>query len=284
MTQLVIEPRDAQRSYVEVAGILEEIFAAQGERVEPGQPLARLRNPDLALQLVQLRGQRERTEQHLQSLHRRRSDQDAVQQIPHTREALRSLDEQLQELRQDQRRLTVVSGSSGTVMPPPQIPTTTPDRGAFSQWPGTPLEPRNLNRWLEPGTLLCLVGDPQQMQATLVIDQSQMEFIRVGQAVEIKLDEYPGETFKGQIDEIARIQLQGAPAPLSRKAGGELNTETDETGQERPASASYPARVVLSDPQKRLVPGFRGRAKIQVGTRTAWRRFTRFLAGIIRIR
>lgn len=284
MTSAVIQPREPEKNYVAVAGKLESVAVAEGDTVEAGQQLARLRNPDIVLQITQLVGQRERTAQQLQNLRRQRSDQDAVQQIPFTQEALNGLDEQLAELREDQQRLTLVSASGGTVMPPPQLPTTTTDKGAFSQWPGTPLDERNLNRWIEPGTLFCLIGDPRQMQATLVIDQSQMEFVQVGQQVEIKLDEYPSEIFWGGIDELARIELKVAPAELSANSGGELNTETDQAGNERPSSVSYQARVTLVDEQQRLMSGFRGRAKIHVGTGTAWQRFTRFLAGLVRMR
>ncbi len=117
-----------------------------------------------------------------------------------------------------------------------------------------------------------------------MIDQSQIEFVRAGQQVEIKFDEYPSDTWNGHIDEVARIGLEIAPRELSNKAGGELSTETDQAGKERPSSASYQARVALGNDHQRLISGFRGRAKIDVGTHTAWQWFTRFLAELIRVR
>ncbi len=284
MTSVVIQPREPERNYVSVAGILESVSVAEGSPVEPGQELARLRNPEIAFQITRLVGERERTENHLQNLRRQRSDQDAAQEIPHTIEALASLDQQLMHLREDERRLTLVSGAAGMVMPPPQMPAETPDQGAFAQWPGTVLDKRHLHRWLEPGTLFCLIGDPQNMEATLVIDQGQIEFVQVGQEVEIKLDEYPSETWSGRIDEVARIDVKVAPRELSNEAGGDLTTEADPAGTQRPTSASYQARVVLANDQQRLMSGFRGRAKIHVGSRTTWQRLSRFLAELIRIR
>ena len=284
MTSVVIQPRDAERIYIAVAGILENVSVTEGDVVESGQQLARLRNSDIGYEITRLKGERDRTEQHLQNLRRMRSDEDAAQQIPYTVESLASLEEQLLQLREDEQRLTLVSNASGTVIPPPQIPTETLDKGAFAQWPGTPLDERNLNRWLEPGTLLCLIGDPRNMEAILVIDQSQIEFVSRGQQVEIKLDEYPSDTITGRIDEVARIQLKVVPPELSHNAGGDLSTQTDEAGTELPASASYQARVALVDEQQRLISGFRGHAKVHVGTSTAWQRFSRFLAGLVRVR
>ncbi len=159
MTSVVAEPRDAERHYVAIEGMLESVSVEAGDSVQPGQQLARLSNPEIAYEITRLVGEREQTEQHLQNLRRQRSDADAVQQIPQTVEALANFDEQLQQLSKDERRLTLFSQSRGTILPAPQMETTVPNQAAFAQWPGTPLDERNLNRWLEPGTLFCLIGD-----------------------------------------------------------------------------------------------------------------------------
>ena len=80
---------------------------------------------------------------------------------------------------------------------------------------------------------------------------------------------------EGAIDEIAADELEVSPRNLSAKVGGELPTETDDTGAERPLNPSYQARVFLDDPDGLLRPGLRGTAKIltepQSLGRRAWR-------------
>ena len=121
---------------------------------------------------------------------------------------------------------------------------------------------------------------PQRWRATLVIDQAEVDFIAKGQLVEIKLDELPHDTFRSskreevvvEIDEIAADELSVSPRNLSAKVGGELPTETDASGSERPLNPSYQARVFLDDPDGLLRPGLRGRAKIHTADQTLGRR------------
>ena len=283
ITPVIIEPRGAERIYVNVAGVLETVTVEEGEAVSAGQELAVLTNPEIRFQITQLSGERERLEQHLQNLRRQQSgDADATQQIPHTQEGLVHLRKRLEELHKEQQRLNLVSQTSGIVMPPPYNSGNTQTR--LPAWYGTPLEERNLGCWLEPGTLFCVIGDATQMQATLVVDQSNINFVRLGQVVEIKLDEFPSDVWPGEITEISRMDLQVLPRELSHMAGGELATEADETGAQRPASVSYQAFVALDNSDERLLPGFRGRAKIHVGKRTLGEALWRFLTKTFRLR
>ena len=127
--------------------------------------------------------------------------------------------------------------------------------------------------------MLCQIGDPTKMQAILVVDQNDIEFIYENQEVALKLDSRPGEIIPGRITEIANVDLKVSPRSLSNKSGGELATKTDEAGKERPLSTSYQARVPIDDPEQLLVMGLKGRAKIYAGRLTlaqqAWRYLTR---------
>ncbi len=122
--------------------------------------------------------------------------------------------------------------------------------------------------------MLCEVGDPKQMKAMLVIDQTDIELVRPlmrddkGPNVEIKLDELPHDVFDSQIAAIAENRLRVAPRRLAAKSGGELATMTNpETGAEEPQSVYYQADTVpLDNSEDRLRIGLRGRAKVH----TAW--------------
>ena len=54
-------------------------------------------------------------------------------------------------------------------------------------WSGSPLEPENIGATLMTGTKFCQIGDPRSLEARLVIDQGDVEFVAPGQRVEIML-------------------------------------------------------------------------------------------------
>jgi hypothetical protein len=120
------------------------------------------------------------------------------------------------------------------------------------------------------------------MEAVLVVDQADIEFVHEGDQVELKLDHLPHETFYGTIAEIARQDLKISPRQLSNKAGGELATKTDAAGIERPQSTSYQALVRIEAPYQDVPIGIRGRAKIHAGTQTLGQRLWRFLCTTFR--
>src|SRR5690606_27274409 len=123
-----------------------------------------------------------------------------------------------------------VAETDGIVIPPPAIPAKESPDGRLPRWDGTPLDHRNLNATLSPGTLFCQVGDPTKFEAILVIDQADIEMIRTGQKVEMMLDELPGLVVDGKITAISPEELQVAPRQLASEAGGPLTTKTDESG------------------------------------------------------
>ncbi len=100
------------------------------------------------------------------------------------------------------------------------------------------------------------------MQAALVIDQADIEFVAVGRPVTINIDELPGDRFSSKITEISKLDLKYSPRELSHKTGGELDTKTDAAGQERPMNTSYQALAPLDDDEEILRVGLRGRGKI----------------------
>jgi putative peptide zinc metalloprotease protein len=162
------------------------------------------------------------------------------------------------------------------------VPQPPQDPSRLATWHGSPFDAWNQGCLLQPGTLVCEIGDPRRLEAVLVIDQGDMDFVARGQMVEVKLDELPHDVLAGRIAEISRNELVAAPASMSNKAGGELATTTDELGRERPQSASYQARVPLDDTAGVLQLGLRGRAKVHVGYRTLAGRLWRYAARTFR--
>jgi putative peptide zinc metalloprotease protein len=292
ISPLEVEARDAASIYVTVPGTLRQVLVRSGDTVQKDQPLAQLSNVELELKIAELKDKCDFYAKHLESLDRQKIVEAQRQQSPSrqmdptgetrpTEEALKSAKEQLDEKRRDYEKLQLVALRAGTVMPPHAKQKREDPDGQLPSWSGSPLEPENLGAFLPISTLFCQIGEPQQMEAILVIDQSDIEMVRPNQKVDVKLDELPGRIFTGRITEIAPEALRVAPNALSNKYKGELPTKTDPTnGVEHPISTSYQARVPLDEP-KDLLPllrlGLTGQAKIYADPQTCAARLWRFI-------
>ncbi len=274
-----VQPRDALRVYVHVPGRLEEVLVKPGQQVEAGQVLARLSNVDLAVDVQRYEGQLRQQDEEIRGLERmRHSDaQAASAQLESVRKARAATAQMLAEKRHDLEQLELKAEASGTVMPPPEKPRRPDPNQQLVGWTGSPLEPENQGCFLGDGELFCLIGDPEQLEALLVIDQSDRVFVAEGQKVELQLEELPWQHLFTEVQQISTKPLNESPRHLSNKAGGQLATQTDPSGVERPMSTSYPAQAFLPDPQGLLRIGLTGQAKIHAGYRTLGQRFWRFV-------
>ena len=271
---LVLEYRDAQRVYVTVPGQLEECVSV-GEQVTSQQPLAHLKNRDIQLELQQLTSERDRQRlflEHLQS--QRLQGTDDGSRIPAATEALADLDKRLAQLKTDAARLTLVAPTDGTVLPPPAVSHETRS-DKLPNWSGTPLDPRNLGSYLETGTLLCLVGDPSRFEAMLNVAQNDVELVEPGQPVRMMFDHLPGQVFTGQVSEVAKLDLDVMPRALA--AAGDVPSESDPNGVQRPLDTWYQARVRFDEGPELALARVHGRAKISVAPRSLGAQFLRWL-------
>ena len=276
---LVVRPDMPQRVYVSVPGRLADLPVRPGEPVEPGELLARLENATLALRIAELEGDVAQQELHVQNLARQMSrDPQFGMMLETAKTGLVDLQEQLAQLQEDMGRLELRAERVGVVMPPPeQAETQAGEDQPLPHWHGTPLDDENGGALLPTGTLLCMIGDPQELVATLMIRQDVVDLVRAGQPVSIVLDELPGAVLEGQIREVAKVDLRVPPRELTPAAGGGLATEQTAGGKEKPLFVTYEARVPLHNTAQPLLPGYRGRAKIHVGHETIAQRVTRFV-------
>jgi putative peptide zinc metalloprotease protein len=277
---LEIQARDAAPVYVEVPGKLEKLYVRAGHQVAARQPLAEMSSIDLQIEIDELTAKHDGYVVQLNNLHQQRYlDRKAGDSIPAVEDALKTTVDQLKQRQADLARLQLRAPIAGTVLPPPAAPhREDPEGGQLPAWSGSLLEPENQGAHLERNTLFCQIGNPQQMEAILVVDQADIELVREGQKVDIKLQELPLETLHGAIKEIANIDLKVTPQRLSVKSGGDLATVTDKaTGAEHPANVSYQARVPVDDAQRQLLIGLRGQAKIHAQWQSLGQRFWRFI-------
>ena len=264
-----LRPRGEETVYVTVDGRLEDIFVEANDRVAKGDELATFSNIDLELQIAELEGQESGYRSRLASLERERfTDSAAGMEIRTVEESLKSVEEQLAKKRKYQRELVLKAPRSGLVLPSETVDEKPDPSGRLPGWSGSALAKKNIGATFAEGTVLCMVGDPDHFEAVMIVDQSEVEFVQSEQRVDLKLDAFPFETFRGAVNEIAETHIEVGSERLSVKAGGSVPTTTDEMGREVPISTSYEVLMQVDDVENVLTPGMRGTARIEVGNRT----------------
>jgi putative peptide zinc metalloprotease protein len=273
-----LRPRGEETVYVSEAGRLEKLLVKPDQEVRRGQELAVLSSIELDLEIAELEGRVQQSESRLASLQRERfTDPSAALEIGTVQETLKSAVEQLERKRKDRAELVLVAPRDGVVLPAPDVPDRPDPSGRLAAWTGSALSKRNLGATFTPGTVLCMVGDRSKFEAVMVVDQGEVEFVKPGQTVDLKLDAFPSQTFSGTVEQLAETHIETGSERLSVKAGGAVPTKTDEAGRETPISTSYEALVTLDDPDGVFTPGMRGTARIKVGSRTVGQWLLRLL-------
>jgi putative peptide zinc metalloprotease protein len=277
---LVLQPIGAKHVYVTVEGNLQQALRP-GEQVRAGEPLATLVNYRLQRERAQLESERNQQQVQLKLLEMQRGTAaDASQNLPAAQQALAELDERLAQLREHEARLVLKSPRAGIVIPPPEKQEPAGPAGKLPAWQGTPLEPDNVGSHLAAGTLLCLVGDPAQLEAVAVLPQSEVEFVRPSQRVRLALDQWPQEILGGTVKEIAKIEAEAQPGQLV--AAEKLATRTDSAGRAQPLETSYQVRIALDAHRALLLPGAPGRCKIAARSQPLAQRLGRYLSRTFR--
>ena len=261
-----IRPSEAGTVYAGVSGRIEDTLEP-GTLVEPGDPIAVLKNPDLQIRLVGLQGERKVAEIQLDNLATRsRTDPGVVAQIETQEEMLQSINSLMAKTQEEIDRLTVRAKKAGVVILPPERADGDSQDGRLPGWKGTPLDKKNRGALMTPDDLICEVGSPDAFEAVLIIDQGDRQFVRLKQDVDLKLDAHRVEIYHGNVIDISKEPLKSASSSMSNATGGDLQTEIDpRTGQIKPRSVSYQARVPIDTSAMPILrPGFRGSAKIHV--------------------
>ena len=271
----IIELRTATAQQVFVPDVrwasqLREIHVEPGQTVQTGDVLVELENPMLRIELIEAEGRYRDREQELRALEtmtQYRSD--AALRIEPLRQVFAVERELLQNKRRDVESLVLRAPMDGVIISPPWRAYQALPDDQLPQWWGTPLARENIGATLEPGTIICSIGDPKLLEAVLIVDQSKIPFLQSNQRVELKLHEFPYRTLAGEIEEIERQSVSSLAIQLSTRAGGEVPTAAKADGSEEPLRASYRVRIFLdntSDFSIRI--GMTGIGKIHVERQT----------------
>ena len=275
-----IEPQAAENVYVDVPGTIRSVHVKQGEYVRREQPLLNLKNDELALQVAQLQGairiSKTRYDTLLRALHSAGNDRDAAEDLELARSELESAQADLQQRQQELQKLQIRAELSGWLIAPPTVPRKKSDSGELETWHGDPLERRNLGSFLDHSTVVArIVPDTRWMEAVLMVDQNDIEFVRRGQPVELFPTLLPGTTIHASTETISNVRLKSVPKALASPFGGDVVTIRDESGRDVPQSATFQVAVPFENVNDLLVDGGTGRARIRTGSQTIGSRIWR---------
>ena len=280
-TPLVLLPTDAARVYATVDGTLRTALPA-GHAVAANEPVATLANSGVEIELARLVGEHELARVRLDNLEKLRGvDSEAAAKIPAARAEVADLAERVADRRHDAERLTLVAPTAGVMIPAPALEQRTPKDGRLPTWSGALLDQRNRGARVEPGTLICLVGDPAKLSAVLLVDDTDVARLATGQNVRMILEQAPGQVLAGEVVDVARRDAETTNSAMTARADlAPLFAGLAPPGRDE---AHYQVRVRLDGPTQPLAIGGRGEAKIAAERITLARWLARYFAQTFRL-
>lgn len=254
---LVVEPVGLRNIYSQVDGVVEQILAIPGEAVVAGQPLLRLRNESLDLELGELQSTLRKRE--LDATLARAMNDSAGLEL--AMESVCTVEKELSQLQLKIDKLTVVAACDGVLIEP--LTSTSLRSDGLGK---NPLDALNQGTWLVARTHICSIAPKlNEWQAMLFIDHAEHKKLQAGDDVDINLSDLPSEILHGRVLSVAPREENLVPASLSNKYGGPMPTTTDPiSGGERLAAAVYQATVVISEREMNLFTGMRGTGRFEI--------------------
>ena len=228
----------------EVPGFIEEVFVKEGDKVTPGQAVARLRNRDAAQVLVSAEGRAKMAEAEVQ----RAVGLDKPAELKGAQSVRAAIDARLKDARRDVENLTLRAKIGGTVL--------TRD---LDKKVGLPLKTNEV---------LCEIASLDPMRIKVALSEKQVRYVKKGQRVEMKTEAYPGKTIRGTIaDEPIMFFAGELPKAFSAHRLGDVPTYIDAHGREIAIERTFEAVVEVDNREGLLRPGMTGRGKIYAGKR-----------------
>ena len=278
---LVLLPTDAARVYATVDGTLRTALPA-GRKVAANEPVATLVNSELEVELARLVGEHQLAQVRLDNLEKLRGqDAEAGAKIPAARADVADRAERLAARRHDAERLTLVAPAAGVVIPAPALERRTPNDGRLPTWSGILLDERHRGALVEPGTLVCLVGDPAKLSAVLLVDDTDVARMTPGQNVRMVFEQVPGQILRGEVVDVARRDAERGDSTMTARADlASLFAGLTPSGRD---DAHYQVRVKFDSPAQPLAIGGRGEAKVAAERITLARWLARYFAQTFRL-
>jgi HlyD family secretion protein len=102
------------------------------------------------------------------------------------------------------------------------------------------------------GTQLMTISDMSEVEAVMMVDETSVPQVKVGQTTNLTIDAYPGQKFKGVVTEVGSSPiLKNDPDLLSLTANSE--------------AINFKVKIRVQDPPPTIRPGFSVTAEIVTG-------------------
>jgi putative peptide zinc metalloprotease protein len=282
-----IQPRDSKQVFAMVPGKLVSWNKMPGDFVREGETIATLENLTDRQQLVKYIGELEEAKKKLEMLKTQMRINESRRQIDAQAEVVEAKQKLVNKFTERIKQLNVVApaGSEGVIFPPPPkpVPKQIQEEEQLPTWSENPFDVKNQEAYFSDSDLLCLIGEPKAWDAILVVDQHDIDLVKLQHEVEIMLESSRMDTLAGKIAKISEAEMQEVSESISLQSGGNLDTEMTPGGKLRPISTSYQARVPLENVSHEARIGYRGQARIYVGWKSIGWRIYRFAAGTFRL-
>jgi putative peptide zinc metalloprotease protein len=288
---LAIMPEDAGRVYATAGGTLVKMLPA-GTKVHRGDVIGQLQDTGTEIEIARLEGELKLRRLHVDHLERLRGiDHEANDQLPAARTAAADSQRRLDERRNEAKRLTLTAPADGVVISAPRREAKEGDRAEtrLPEWSGSLLDPNTVGAHVEPGTLVCLIGDPRKQAAVLLVDDTDIKRLEPRQKTRLRIDELPGRVIDGEVIEVARHKLDDIEnlkmrqADLSPLLAGLMAPGKTGALYEVRVRFSQASRDKSQESELPLVIGGRGDAKITAERITIGRQIYRYLAQTFRL-
>jgi HlyD family secretion protein len=102
------------------------------------------------------------------------------------------------------------------------------------------------------GTQLMTISDMSEVEAVMMVDETSVPQVKIGQTANLMIDAYPGQKFKGTVTEVGSSPiLKNDPDLLSMVANSE--------------AINFKVKIRVQDPPPTIRPGFSVTAEIVTG-------------------
>ncbi len=129
---------------------------------------------------------------------------------------------------------------------------TSPINGVVTALPVKEGEVTVIGTMNNPGTQLLTISDMSEVEAVMMVDETSVPQVKVGQTANLTVDAYPGQKFKGVVTEVGSSPiLKNDPDLLSLTQGSE--------------AINFKVKIRMENPPLTIRPGFSVTAEIVTG-------------------
>lgn len=207
----VVEPV-GRPIYATMSGELKS-SADYGRVVAPGDTIAVTSDLKLLQQQTHLKGEVKILQTRVRAYELDRTGTQSAL-LPEARKMLDSAVRRVDQFEAELKRVITTSPTKGLLMPPRATPLSD-DGSSLTKWHGCPLDPQNSGAFIEEGTLLGTVGDPETMELILPVTSAERQLLREGQLVAFQPTGNPRLKFSGTILQMPSLESTEIPPELT---------------------------------------------------------------------